>query len=93
MPFQIIFQNEALVDIQEAYHWYEDQLSELGENFLSELNEIVEKLKRNPQYFGYAFDNFRDARLKRFPYIVVFKISGRVVYINSVKHTKRKPRK
>ncbi len=90
MPFQIIFQNEALVDVQEAYQWYEDQLQELGEDFLSELNEILEKLKQNPQYFGYAFDDFRDVRLKRFPYQVVFKISGRNVYINSVKHTKRK---
>ncbi len=90
MPFQIIFQNEALVDVQEAYQWYEDQLQELGEDFLSELNEILEKLKQNPQYFGYAFDDFRDVRLKRFPYLVVFKISGRNVYINSVKHTKRK---
>lgn len=93
MAFQIIFQNEALIDVQEAYQWYEDQLPELGEDFLNELNEILEKLKQNPQYFGYAFDDFRDARLKRFPYLVVFTISGRFVYINSVKHTKRKPGK
>ncbi len=91
MPFQIIFQTEALVDVQEAYQWYEDQLPELGEDFLSELNDILEKLKRNPQHFGFAFDDFRDVLLKRFPYLVVYKIEGRIVYINSVKHTKRKP--
>lgn len=92
MSFQIIFQQEALADVQDTYDWYEDQLPGLGEDFLNELNTVFEKLKQNPQYYGYIFDEFRDIRLKRFPYLVVFKIVSRKVYINSVKHSKQSPR-
>lgn len=49
MSFQIIFQQEALDDVQDGYSWYEDQLPGLGEDFLNELNTILEKLKQNPQ--------------------------------------------
>lgn len=92
MSFQIIFQQEALDDVQDGYSWYEDQLPGLGEDFLNELNTILEKLIQNPQYYGYLFDEFRDVRLKRFPYLVVFKIVNRKVFINSVKHCKQRPK-
>jgi len=92
LAFQIIFQEEAVVDIQDTYFWYESQFKNLGEEFLEELDIIIEKLQQNPQYFGYSFDEFRDARLKRFPYLVIFKIEGNKVYINTVRHIRRKPR-
>jgi toxin ParE1/3/4 len=87
--YKIVFQIEALQDIQDAYHWYESQLKDLGEDFLEELEKILTSLKQNPQYFGIAFDDFRDARLTRFPYLIVFKIEGKNVFINSVRHTRR----
>jgi hypothetical protein len=89
--FQIHLQEEAIIDIQNSYFWYESQLKNLGEEFLEELYVIFEKLKQNPQYFGYSFDEFRDARLNRFPYLVIFKIEGNKVYINSVRHIRRTP--
>jgi toxin ParE1/3/4 len=92
LPFQLIFQEEALIDIQDAYHWYEEQLSDLGEEFLTELNVVLDNLKHNPQYFSYIFEEYRDARLKRFPYLVIYKIEAKKVYINSVRHSSRKPR-
>ena len=61
MAFQIYFQQEAIIDIQDTYLWYENQLKELGEDFLEELNIIIDKLKQNPQFLGYSFDEFRDA--------------------------------
>jgi ParE toxin of type II toxin-antitoxin system, parDE len=91
LAFQIYFQEEAIIDIQDTYYWYESQLKNLGEEFLDELNAVLEKLKTNPQYFGYSFDEFRDARLKRFPYLIVYKIERNKVYINSIKHIRRKP--
>ena len=92
MAFQIYLQEEAIIDIQEAYFWYESQLRNLGGEFLEELNAVLEKLKQTPQYFGYSFDEFRDARLKRFPYLIIYKIEGNKVYINSVRHIRRKPK-
>ena len=90
--FQLIIQEEALIDIQDTYVWHEEQLPNLGEDFLSELNIVFDKLKHHPQHYGYAFDDFRDVRINRFPYLVVFRIEKKKVFINSIKHTKREPR-
>jgi toxin ParE1/3/4 len=92
VPFKIFFQDEALEDIQDAYHWYEGQLTNLGEEFLKELNKVLDKLEKTPQYYSYSFDEFRDVRLKRFPYLVLYKIDGNKVYINSVRHVSRRPK-
>jgi toxin ParE1/3/4 len=89
--YKLVFQAEALQDIQEAYNWYEGQLKDLGEGFIKELEKTLSLLKQNPQHFGIAFDDFRDARVARFPYLIVFKIEGKNVYINSVRHTRKKP--
>ena len=52
MTYSIFVQTEAQQDIQQAYDWYEEQLSDPGEEFLEEMYSIFEKLKENPQYFG-----------------------------------------
>ena len=91
MAYQLILQEEAIEDTRSAYSRYEEQLPGLGEDFLFELDIVFEKLKQHPQHYSFVFDDFRDVRLNRFPYLVVFKIEGRKVYINSIKHSKRKP--
>lgn len=91
MIYQLIFQEEAIEDVRNAYAWYEDQLPGLGEDFLTELDKVFEKLAHHPQHYGFAFDDFRDIRTTRFPYLVVFKIEDNIVYINKVKHSKRRP--
>jgi len=87
--FKLIFQDKSLDEVAEAYQWYEGQLQGLGEDFIEELENILQKLRHNPQYFGFAFDNIRDARLKRFPYLVVFEIEVDTVYIIAVRNIKR----
>lgn len=90
MTYQLILQEEAIEDARNAYAWYEDQLPGLGEDFLEELDEVFAKLKQHPQHYSFVFDDFRDVRINRFPYLVVFRIEGKKVYVNSIKHSKRK---
>jgi toxin ParE1/3/4 len=53
---------------------------------------MLQRIAAHPEYFGFIFDNFRDAALKKFPYLIIFKIEGKRIYINSVRHTRRKPK-
>lgn len=92
MSFTLLLQDEAIRDMQDAYDWYEDQLVNLGEEFLEELHAVLDKLKQRPTQYGFYFDEFRTVRLKRFPYLIVYKIQGAKVFINSIRHIKRKPR-
>ena len=37
MNFELIIKEEAHLDIQEAYHWYNEKQAGLGKHFLDEL--------------------------------------------------------
>lgn len=76
-------------DIQDAYAWYEEQLTGLGESFLQEFYHTLDKIAVHPQYYGFIFREFRNISMKRFTYTIIFKIEKNKVFINSVKHFRR----
>ncbi|MBL7732644.1 MAG: type II toxin-antitoxin system RelE/ParE family toxin [Chitinophagaceae bacterium] len=90
MRFILHIQEEAQQDIQDAFDWYEEQRTGLGERFLEELYPLLKTIAANPQYYGFVFAGFRDAALKKFPYLVTYRIEGKHVFVNSVRHTRRR---
>ena len=74
---------------KEAYDWYKKQKQGLGEEFLGELDGCYDKLQLHPEYFGKIKKNFRQAALKRFPYVVVYEIIKSDVIVFAVFHTNR----
>ncbi|MCW3110214.1 MAG: hypothetical protein JWQ09_4720 [Segetibacter sp.] len=89
--YQLIVKHRALIMVQEAYNWYEKQKEGLGEQFLSELDIYYEKLERTPEFYGKIENNYRQVRLKRFPYLVVYEIIEKKVVVFAVFHTSRNP--
>lgn len=82
----------AIEMTKDAYDWYELQKPGLGEEFLHELEGIYQKLSITPQYFGKVKKTFRQAALKRFPFVVVYEIIKAEVVVYAVFHTSRNPR-
>jgi hypothetical protein len=77
---------------KEAFDWYELQKTGLGEEFLDELDKLYHKLETHPEYFGKVKRSFRQAALKRFPFVIVFEIIKTEVVVFAVFHTSRNPR-
>lgn len=48
MPRQIILAPEAVLDIHDAYHWYEEQDRGLGDEFLRCLESAFGLIFKNP---------------------------------------------
>lgn len=90
--YLLILKRRAIVMTKEAYDWYEEQKQGLGEEFLTELDSYYNKLQSHPEYFGKIKKNFRQAALKRFPYVVVYEIIKNEVVVFAVFHTKRNPK-
>jgi hypothetical protein len=88
----LIVKSRAILMIKDAYDWYEKQKGGLGEEFLVELDLVFSKIESAPSYYGKIKGNFRQAVLKRFPYLVVYKIIRRTVIVFAVFHTKRNPK-
>jgi len=91
MP-SLMIKPRAILMTKDAYNWYETQKPGLGEEFLDELDGVYLKLETHPEYFGKVKKNFRQAALKRFPFVIVYEIIKTVVVVFAVFHTSRNPK-
>ena len=92
MSYEIVLQSEAILDIQEAFEWYEVHESGLGFEFIEEIESGYLKISKHPLHYTSINQRFRRLRINRFPYLVVYEVEGNVVIINSVRHISRKPK-
>ncbi len=72
--YQLIVKPRAILMTKDGYEWYEKQKQGLGEEFLAELDRSYTKIQSHPEYFSRVKKNFRQAALKRFPYVVVYEL-------------------
>ena len=52
--YSLLIKPRAILITKDAYDWYEAQKPGLGEEFLSELDDIYQKIKSHPEYFAKA---------------------------------------
>jgi plasmid stabilization system protein ParE len=80
----LILKPRAEGDIQQAYCWYEDQRSGLGNEFLLSLEACLDNIKRNPLLYSYVHRELRRALVRRFPYGVFYLVEERTVVVLAV---------
>jgi plasmid stabilization system protein ParE len=90
--YQLVLKPEAVLMTKDAYDWYEAQRTGLGELFLTELDAFYKKIQTNPAANRKVKRNYRQGRLLRFPYVVVYEIMQTDIVVLSVFHTKRNPK-
>jgi toxin ParE1/3/4 len=95
MAHNIVITPFAHNDEYEAYAWYEEQRTGLGDELLKELENAYQKIANNPEHYSFIDEKkeLRDFLLHRFPYLIVFRINNSVVEIISVHHAKKYPSK
>ena len=96
MSYRLDFHKDVAEDYQEAYTWYENAKEGLGERFLKMVRVKLEQIAKNPEAFSQKTKSgYRAAAVEIFPYIIVYKLykKKKVVFVNSVIHQKKHPRK
>ena len=83
-------------DVRKAVIWYEDQRAGLGDKFFQELSRAMDRIAANPRRFGRldrcpTSDDIRLCRMKRFPYLIYFRLQGTEILVLAVGHSSRKP--
>ncbi len=91
--YQLIIRPHAVEMAENAYQWYEEQQTGLGDLFMSELDSCYDKIEVWPISYNIIRKDFRQIVLKRFPFVIVYKIVQERVVVYSVFHTSRNPRK
>lgn len=78
-------------EIRRAVDWYDQRSDRAGDEFLLELNTMLERIAANPTHFHFTAGNLRRCNLRRFPYHILFEIHLTHVHVLTVKHHRRHP--
>lgn len=89
MDYSLEIQSEAVIEMQEAFDWYEMQKEGLGFEFIEELEDGFQNICKNPQYYTSINKSFRRFNVKRFPYLIVYEIIKDIVIVIAVTHGSR----
>src|SRR5258707_7772409 len=73
--YKISIDPEALQDSQDATDWYNEQLEGLGGHFQKQVKTQISLLKKNAGTYSVRYQDVCCMLIKRFPFLVHFKIS------------------
>jgi plasmid stabilization system protein ParE len=95
MAYKISIGNKANLEWKEAFEWYANISPKNGLKFHSAGLGRLEEIAETPHLFGHVRNRrrYRRAKIKRFPYQIVFRIdeTSQQVIILSIFHEKRNP--
>jgi plasmid stabilization system protein ParE len=84
---------EAENDMAEGRDWYEGQREGLGAEFLTAVDEVFDRIRETPELYAPEYKSVRRTGMKRFPYVVYFRLVGDTVEVIAVQHGSRSPRR
>ena len=82
---------EARDDIDAAYIQYETRQMGLGDRFVDELRRVVGLIEGNPFLYSEVFDEVRAAMLRRFPYVIYYRVQPGLFLVLAVRHGRDNP--
>ena len=89
MSLPVVLRPEASQDAAEARDYFEAQQAGLGQTFLDRLNDALTRIGGMPETYGVAWRNLRAARLRRFTYVVYYRVHDDRVEVLAVMHGRR----
>lgn len=77
----------------EALEWYAQRAPGLDDRLRSEFRRLRENMIANPRAFPQVRPDVHKAKLRHFPYVVIYRIAGDVLQVAAFFHTSRDPRR
>ena len=91
MIMEIRFLDIAQRELDEAVEYYNEELPGLGDRFLLEVLNTLERIRQYPTAWQPFTQNTRWCQTRRFPYGVVYQILAAEILIIAVAHLHRAP--
>jgi hypothetical protein len=83
--------DQAVEDLIEGFHFYEDQQPGLGSYFLTNLFGDIESLRLYGGVHRQAYRSYHRLLSKRFPFAVFYKVEQEIVFVHAVVDCRRDP--
>jgi len=91
MSLRVVFRRAPWDELEEAVAWYEDRRRGLGDEFLKEIEEAIERSADHPERNPVVIGDVRRTVLRRFPYAVYFRQRNQDLVVLAVFHGRRNP--
>jgi len=85
------FRIESEEDLLESMRWYENRRAGLAEELLKELETDLRKILQNPRMCRQGKRQTRECVVKRFPFLIVYRILEDRCDVLAHFHTSRNP--
>ncbi|MCI0334679.1 MAG: type II toxin-antitoxin system RelE/ParE family toxin [Planctomycetes bacterium] len=82
---------EARLEEDDAFFYYRERSLRAAESFLKELEKARQAIQKSPEAWAAYLHGTRRYRLKRYPYVVVYRVAAFRIEVVAVAHGRRKP--
>jgi toxin ParE1/3/4 len=87
----VVLRPDAQADVQAARDWYEQQRPGLGRDFTDAVDEVLTRIAAFPKLYPVVLRDVRRAKLRRFPYLVYYRVLTDRAEVLAVLHGSRDP--
>lgn len=92
MAYQVRYSGVAAHEVREAFAWYLEQAGEtVAARFMDEVARAEGHLRSNPYLYQRLAEDVRHLVLRRYPYALIYAISGDDVHVPGCLHSSREP--
>ncbi len=88
---KIKFLEIAQIELDEAIEYYNSESAGLGDEFLLEAINVIERIKHFSKAWHPLSNDTRRCQLRRFPYGIIYQIQNAGILIVAVANLHRKP--
>jgi len=88
---KVLFLEEAQSELDQAIEYYNLESQGLGEQFLQEIINGLDRIASFPQAWQPLSKNTRRCQLVRFPYGLIYSVNKNILLIISVSNLHREP--
>jgi len=92
MDYNLVLKARAENELSDAISWYESQQRGLGLAFLNTIETYLNGIQQNPYLYPSRKIPYREAVVRKFPYIIIYEVVDNEVVVYSIFHTHRNPK-
>ena len=89
MSLESYFMPDAVEQFEDACRWYEKQAPTLLAALCDEIEKALHRIESNPEGFAVLHKDFRHVIVRRFPYVLIYRLRPPRIEIHAVYHTHR----
>ncbi len=91
MSLPVAVRPDAQVDLRNARDWYDRQRPGLGDAFAVAVEKFLARIEALPELYAVTIHDVRQGKVKKFPYVVYYRVLADRIEVIAVLHGGRNP--